>query len=70
MLVEAAQREVSVVEIHTHHRPFGPSIVARVLCAENVGSRWRAGPGRGEVTTAPAGLTGDLPATIHPKGLQ
>jgi hypothetical protein len=59
MLIEAAHGKVSLVEVHTHHRAIGSHLVVQALSADDFGSRWGAGPCRGEVPARPAGPSGD-----------
>jgi hypothetical protein len=49
VLIEAPQRQVAVVEVHTYHRPARPNIGIGARCADSVRRCWRAGPGGGEV---------------------
>lgn len=57
--VQPAQRQVPVVEIHTHHRPAGVDVVAGggVVTAGPVRHR-RHRPRRGQIPAGPARASG------------
>ena len=59
MRVETTQRQMSVNEVHTHHRAVGPDFRLRLVRGDRVGRlRW-ACPAGGEVAPGPVGFAGD-----------
>ena len=56
--VETTQRQMSVIEVHTHHRAVGPEFRLRLVRGDGVGRlRW-AWPAGGEVAPGPVGFCG------------
>lgn len=57
--IEAAHREVAIVEIHTHDRRVRIPVSVEARRADCFGRRWRTCPGCGEVPTGSSGSAGD-----------